>query len=97
MALHTDPRPGTSATGHGRTIGHRARRLWWTLALLLALAVAATLGVVVAAQLTHPPASTPTVQQTENSNRREDRVSGPAPAAPTPPPNAREDRATADH
>jgi hypothetical protein len=92
MSLQTD-RPAD--TWISRKPGHVQQPLHirWMLTLLLAIVIAVVAGVVVAAHLTGPPASTPTVYHEPNANTREGRV--PAATIQEPNANTREGRVPA--
>jgi hypothetical protein len=91
----TQPRSDTSTTdtttGDRRGPGRRPRPVLRLLALLAALAIACSGGVVVAQYLTRPATVAPAVVYEEpNANTREDRVPRPVPQEPNA--NNREDR-----
>ena len=87
MALQTDLRPDRQGTRPRRRVG-RSRRIWWTLAFLVAIAAATLGGLAIAAQLTSPPPSPRIVHHEPNANTREGRV----PAHQEPNANTREGR-----
>jgi hypothetical protein len=84
------PKPGSTENRRKPGITRMPHRVLWLILLLIAMAVAAVVGVVVAANVTNPPAPTPVVYQEPNANEREGRV--PTTAAQEPNANEREGR-----
>lgn len=88
MTAQTDLRPDTEIsrqTGGSRQRRHARKPLrgLWLIVLLFAMAVAAVVGIALAAQVTDMPAPTRVVTQAPSPNDR-----GGAPATATRPPNA---------
>jgi hypothetical protein len=92
MTVQTSRRPDTETHAEQRRAS-LPRRVVWLLALLVAMAVAAVVGVAVAAHLTSPATVAPTVYHEPNANTREGRV--PAPTFTEPNASTREGRVPA--
>ena len=67
-------KPGSTEISRESGGARKPRRVLWLIVLLIAMAVAGVVGVVVAANVTDPPAPTRVVYPEPNANDREGRV-----------------------